>query len=89
MFTSDAVHWGWCPAADGSPALPPTYEDVDRYLETVTLIESLAPQELHSGHWPARSGTGVTSFLAESRELVQALDPALADSGNPVAALQP
>jgi glyoxylase-like metal-dependent hydrolase (beta-lactamase superfamily II) len=78
MFTSDAVHWRWCPAADGSPALPPTYEDVDPYLETVGLIESLAPEELHSGHWPARSGAGVTSFLAESREFVDALDTALA-----------
>lgn len=79
MFTSDAVHWRWCPAADGSPALPPTYEDVDRYLETIALIESLAPKELHSGHWPARSGAGVTTFLAESREFVQALDRALAE----------
>jgi len=71
--------WSWCPAADGSPTLPPTYEDVDRYLETVALLESLAPKELHSGHWPARSGAGVTSFLAESREFVQALDTALAE----------
>ena len=27
-------------------------------------------EELHSGHWPARSGAGVTSFLTESREFV-------------------
>jgi glyoxylase-like metal-dependent hydrolase (beta-lactamase superfamily II) len=77
MFTSDAVHWRWCPAADGSPALPPTYEDVDPYLETVALIESLAPEELHSGHWPPQTGAGVTAFLAESREFVQALDAAI------------
>src|SRR5690348_4464111 len=25
MFSSDAVHWRMCPAADGSPALAPTY----------------------------------------------------------------
>ena len=32
LFSSDAVHWHACPAADGSPALCPTYEEVDDYL---------------------------------------------------------
>lgn len=79
LFTSDAVHWRWCPAADGSPALPPTYEDVDPYLATVALIEALAPEELHSGHWPARSGDGVAAFLAESRQFVWEVDTTLAE----------
>ena len=56
LFSSDAVHWHACPAADGSPALCPTYEEVDPYLGTIDLIESLAPSEMHSGHWPMRSG---------------------------------
>ena len=74
LFTSDAVHWRMCPAADGSPALPPTYEDVDSYLETIALLESLAPGELHSGHWPALKGPEIASFLEESREFVGTLD---------------
>jgi glyoxylase-like metal-dependent hydrolase (beta-lactamase superfamily II) len=77
LFSSDAVHWRWCPAADGSPALPPTYEDVDPYLGTIELLESLAPSELHSGHWPPLSGVGVVGFLRESREFVDALDAEL------------
>ena len=77
LFTSDAVHWRMCPAADGSPALPPTYEDVDPYLETIEMIADLAPSELHSGHWPACSGAQVASFLDESRAFVERLDAAL------------
>jgi glyoxylase-like metal-dependent hydrolase (beta-lactamase superfamily II) len=77
LFSSDAVHWRFCPAADGTAALPPTYEDVEAYVATIELLESVAPNELHSGHWPARKGTQVLGFLRESREFVGALDAAL------------
>lgn len=77
LFTSDAVHWRFCPAADGSPALPPTYEDVDPYLETIALVGSLQPREVHSGHWPVRSDAEITAFLEESRAFVEAVDDAL------------
>lgn len=74
LFSSDAVHWHACPAADGSPALCPTYEEVDDYLETIDLVESLAPSEVHSGHWPMRSGREVIDFLDDSRRFVEAVD---------------
>jgi glyoxylase-like metal-dependent hydrolase (beta-lactamase superfamily II) len=79
LFSSDAIHWRMCPAADGSPALPPTYEDVDPYLETIELVEALEPSQLHSGHWPARTGPEIHAFCAESREFVAALDAALVE----------
>jgi glyoxylase-like metal-dependent hydrolase (beta-lactamase superfamily II) len=77
LYTSDAVHWRMCPGADGSPALPPTYEDVDPYLATIELVERLDPTELHSGHWPAKSGAEILAFCAESREFVTALEVVL------------
>jgi glyoxylase-like metal-dependent hydrolase (beta-lactamase superfamily II) len=77
LFSSDAVHWKACPAADGSPALCPTYEDVDDYLRTIDTIESLEPAEMHSGHWPMRSGREVLTFLRESREFVEKVDSVL------------
>ena len=77
LLTSDAVHGSMCPAADGSPALPPTYEDVDPYLETIDMIETLNAREMHSGHWPARSGPKIGAFLRESREFVERMDGAL------------
>ena len=75
--SSDADHWHACPAADGSPALCPTYEDVDPYLGTIDLIESLAPAEMHSGHWPMRSGAEVLAFLDDSRGFVERVDGVL------------
>jgi glyoxylase-like metal-dependent hydrolase (beta-lactamase superfamily II) len=77
LFSSDAVHWSACPAADGSPALCPTYEEVDDYLATIDMIESLAPAEMHSGHWPMRSGPEVLTFLRESRAFVEEVDSVL------------
>jgi len=77
LFCSDAVHWRMCPAADGSSALPPTYEDVDPYLGTIDRIAAPVPAELHSGHWPARIGPEVDAFLTESREFVAAMDDAI------------
>jgi glyoxylase-like metal-dependent hydrolase (beta-lactamase superfamily II) len=79
LFSSDAVHWRMCPAADGSPALAPTYEEVDDYLETIGMLESLAARELHSGHWPIRSGGEIADFMAESRAFVERVDSALAE----------
>jgi glyoxylase-like metal-dependent hydrolase (beta-lactamase superfamily II) len=77
LFTSDAVHWWMCPAADGSPALSPTYEDVDAYLATIDLVGSLAAAELHSGHWPVQAGAEVAAFLATSRTFVERMDAAV------------
>src|SRR5207244_858666 len=79
LLTSDAVHGSMCPATDGSPALPPTYEDVDPDLETIDMIESLGAREMHSGHWPARRGQEIDAFLRESREFVERMDGALLD----------
>jgi len=70
LFSSDAIHWTGCPAADGTPALCPTYEDIDPYLASIELVETLAPSEMHSGHWPMRSGAEVITFLGDSRAFV-------------------
>ncbi|MEA2406427.1 MAG: hypothetical protein QOE69_546 [Thermoleophilaceae bacterium] len=77
LFSSDAVHWTGCPGVDGAPALCPTYEEVDAYLGSIELLEQVAPSELHSGHWPTRSGDEVAAFLEESREFVALVDDVL------------
>jgi glyoxylase-like metal-dependent hydrolase (beta-lactamase superfamily II) len=80
LFSSDAVHWRMCPAADGAPALCPTYEEVDAYLGTIDLLESLDPSAVHSGHWPVREGrAAIREFLDESREFVHDVDAVLAE----------
>jgi glyoxylase-like metal-dependent hydrolase (beta-lactamase superfamily II) len=77
LFTSDAVQGAFIPAADGSAALPPTYEEIDPYLATIDLVERLEPAVVHSGHWPTREGAAIPAWLDESREYVAALDSAL------------
>ncbi|HEX3328490.1 MAG TPA: MBL fold metallo-hydrolase [Gaiellales bacterium] len=77
LFSSDAVHWRMCPAADGSPALCPTYEEVDDYLATIDMLESLGASELHSGHWPIRTGAEIADFMAGSRAFVARMDSTL------------
>jgi hypothetical protein len=59
---------------DGAPRLCPTYTHVDDYLATASLIESLAPRELHGCHWPAARGPEVAAFIAETRSYVERLD---------------
>lgn len=79
LFSSDAVHGTACPGIDGSPAMCPTYEEVDLYLGSVEMLEALDPAELHSGHWPERSGTEVSEFLSASREFVALVDRVILD----------
>ena len=74
LFSSDAIHWRGCPAVDGGLALCPTYEEVDAYLASIELVERLAPAEMHSGHWPMRSGAEVLAFTQESRAFVEGVD---------------
>lgn len=78
LFSSDAVHWTGCPAADGSPALCPTYEEIGDYLATIEMIGGLSPAEMHSGHWPMRSGSEITAFLEQSREFVDRVEEVMA-----------
>jgi glyoxylase-like metal-dependent hydrolase (beta-lactamase superfamily II) len=77
LFSSDAIHWKACPGVDGGPAMCPTYEEVDSYLATIELVRALAPAELHSGHWPTRSGAEVGDFLDESGAFVEEVDRVL------------
>lgn len=74
LFSSDAIHGRMIPALDGTPALPPTYEDVDAYLATVDMIAALAPAELHSGHWPSLDGDEIQAWLDDSRSFVTMTD---------------
>lgn len=77
LFTSDALHGRAIPGADGSPALPPTYEDVDAYLTTLERVRALEPSTLHSGHWPPQAGRSIVDWLKECAEFVIDTDAAI------------
>jgi glyoxylase-like metal-dependent hydrolase (beta-lactamase superfamily II) len=74
LFTGDCLQGSVYLGLDGEPKLCPTYTHVDEYLATASLIESLAPRELHGCHWPAQRDSDVAAFLAETRDYVEHVD---------------
>ena len=78
LYTGDAVHGAFYPGArDGLSKLPPTYLDVDSYLETIAALERRDAQVLAGDHWPLKQGAEVAAFLAESRQFVEHADAAI------------
>jgi glyoxylase-like metal-dependent hydrolase (beta-lactamase superfamily II) len=74
LFSGDCLQGSVYLGLDGTPKLCPTYTHVDEYLATASLIESLAPRELHGCHWPAARGPEVAAFIAETRQYVEHVD---------------
>ena len=74
LFSGDCLQGSVYLGLDGTPKLCPTYTHVDDYLATATLVESLAPRELHGCHWPAARGDEVAAFIAETRDYVEHVD---------------
>jgi glyoxylase-like metal-dependent hydrolase (beta-lactamase superfamily II) len=74
LFSGDCVQGSVYLGLDGTPKLCPTYTDVGPYLQTIDLIEALAPSELHGCHWPGARGAEVSAFLHESRAYVEHVD---------------
>jgi len=73
-FVSDAVHGHGCPKVDGSMGIPVTYFYIDLYLSTVTHLENLQLEHLHTGHWPSMQGDEIRDFFNDSRKTVEILD---------------
>jgi glyoxylase-like metal-dependent hydrolase (beta-lactamase superfamily II) len=74
LFSGDCVQGSVYLGLDGTRKLCPTYTDVDPSLQTIGLIDALAPSELHGCHWPAARGAEVTAFLDESRAYIEHVD---------------
>jgi glyoxylase-like metal-dependent hydrolase (beta-lactamase superfamily II) len=78
-FIADAVHGRHFPALDGSPSMPPTYEDVDRYLATIAKLRAAAPRSLYTAHFRALHGDAVGRFLDDSVSFAEGLELFLLD----------
>jgi glyoxylase-like metal-dependent hydrolase (beta-lactamase superfamily II) len=74
LFSGDCLQGSVYLGLDGTPKLCPTYMDVEQYLATASLVESLAPSELHGCHWPPQRGPAVFSFIGETREYARHID---------------
>ena len=74
LFSGDCLQGSVYLGLDGTPKLCPTYTHVDDYLATASLVESLAPREVHGCHWPPARGSDVAAFVAETRDYVDFVD---------------
>ena len=74
VLIGDAVLGAFVPTADGRPAFPPTYRDVDDYLATIARIQALSPDILLASHEPVLRGRDVAGLLDASRGFAERLD---------------
>jgi len=93
LYAGDALHGAFYPGPDGAPKMPPTYLEVDRYLDTTRTVLALARGAACTSyigcHWPVKRGLEeISSFCEESRRFcLHAEQLVLSEvrSGEPVA----
>ena len=78
--------------ADGRPAFPPTYRDVEPYVQSLQTFRALDADLLLTAHYPVYEGDGVARFLDESDAYTEHVDAVLsrllAASDSPVTTLE-
>jgi glyoxylase-like metal-dependent hydrolase (beta-lactamase superfamily II) len=63
--------------ADGRPAFPPTYRDVEPYVQSLRAFRALDADLLLTAHYPVYEGDGVGRFLDESEAYTEHIDAVL------------
>jgi glyoxylase-like metal-dependent hydrolase (beta-lactamase superfamily II) len=74
LYGGDAIHGDGYRGLDGTMKLCPTYENVEDYLATISLIERLPISTYVGCHWPVKKDGDVAAFCRESREFVGLAD---------------
>ncbi|KQM82510.1 MBL fold metallo-hydrolase [Agromyces sp. Leaf222] len=74
LLIGDATLGTTVPFADGRAAFPPTYRDVDPYVESLRAFRALDADLLLTAHYPVYEGDGVAAFLDGSEAYTQRID---------------
>jgi glyoxylase-like metal-dependent hydrolase (beta-lactamase superfamily II) len=74
MYGGDAIHGKGYYGIDGTMKLCPTYENLDDYLATISLIGRLPISTYVGCHWPVKRDGEIAAFCRESREFVELAD---------------
>lgn len=74
LYGADAIHGCGYFGSDGAMKLCPTYENVDDYTGTISLIEKLPISTYVGCHWPVKKNDEVAEFCRESRAFVERAD---------------
>jgi glyoxylase-like metal-dependent hydrolase (beta-lactamase superfamily II) len=92
LVIGDATLGTTVPFADGRPAFPPTYRDVDPYVESIRTFRSLGATLLLTAHYPVYADDAVEGFLAESEAYTEQIDDVivreLTAAGRPITTLE-
>jgi len=80
LAISDAVLGETVPTADGAPAFPPTYRDLDPYLATIRRLQSMHPELVLTAHYPVYEDEAAREFLAVSERYTQRVDAAVTEA---------
>ena len=78
LIIGDATLGTTVMTADGRPAFPPTYRDVEPYVQSLRAFRALDADLLLTAHYPVYEGDGVTRFLDESEAYTEHIDAVLA-----------
>jgi glyoxylase-like metal-dependent hydrolase (beta-lactamase superfamily II) len=79
LYGADAIHGREYRGVDGTIKLCPTYQEVNDYLGTITLIENLPISTYVGCHWPVKKDTAIADFCHESRNFVDRADRLLVE----------
>ncbi|MGI9072965.1 MAG: MBL fold metallo-hydrolase [Bryobacteraceae bacterium] len=74
LYGADAIHGRGYRGLDGTTKLCPTYENVDDYLGTISLIERLPISTYVGCHWPVKKDSEIAKFCRDSRDFVEYLE---------------
>lgn len=92
LIIGDATLGTTVMTADGRPAFPPTYRDVEPYVQSLHAFRALDADLLLTAHYPVYEGDGVARFLDESEAYTEHVDAVLsrllAASGTPLTTLE-
>ena len=78
LIIGDATLGTTVMTADGRPAFPPTYRDVEPYVQSLRAFRALDADLLLTAHYPVYEGDGVARFLDESEAYTEHVDAVLA-----------
>ncbi len=79
LYGADAIHGRGYRGLDKEMKLCPTYENVDEYLRTISLIEKLPITTYVGCHWPVKKNAEIAEFCRESRDFIEYADRLVAE----------
>jgi len=73
LFTGDGIMGNGVPDTKGNLNMPPSYFELDWYLETIEKVSQLSPHYILGTHYPLLFGDEALGFVEESRNFISVM----------------